>query len=257
MFRIALVFWLLLCSPVFSQIKLSEQKTQSWVGFDNPSVSNGIVYSGPRSKPTLASTQSLIVVDYTGYEFLTTWASRVNTGERVALEQVSGGYWFPSTASPGKYQVLAIATAANKAPAIESIVVDVGGVQPQPDPTPQPPVPPTPSDVVPIPGDGLRVLIIYEQDDQAKYNASQLKQLYSLTFRQYLNSVCVKNTSGMPEYRVLDEEVEGEQSIWLEAIKRKRDTLPWLIISNGKTGFEGPLPANEAETKALIERFKL
>ena len=254
MFRIALV-WVLLCSSAFSQIKLSEQKTQSWVGFDNPTVANGIVYSGPRSKPVLAGTQSLIVVDYTGYEFLTMWAERVPTLERVTLEQVTGGYWFPSTAMAGKYRVLAIATATGKAPSIESLVVEVGGVDP-PKPDPDPPKP-DPNDVVPIPGDGLRVLIVYEQDDQSKYKPDMIKQLYSLTMRQFLNSVCVKSSAGLPEYRVLDEEVEGEDSIWLTALKRKRESLPWIIISNGKRGFEGPLPAVEAETRKLIEGFKL
>jgi len=258
MVRFLLAF-ALLCSPCFAQIKLSEQKTQSWVGFDNPTVANGIVYSGPRSKPVLASTQSLIVVDYTGYDFLTLWAERIPTLERATLEQVSGGYWFPSTATAGKYRVLAIATAPAKAPAVESLVVDVA-IGPQPDPGPEPDPdptpPPTPADV-PIPGEGLRVLIVYEQDDQAKYAPDTVKQLYSLTLRKFLNEKCVKGTTGLPEYRVLDEEVEGESSIWLTALKRKRDALPWIIISNGKTGFEGPLPAKEADTKTLIERYKL
>jgi len=251
-FALALVF---ICSPCFAQIKLSEQKTQSWVGFDNPTVANGIVYSGPRSKPVLASTQSLIVVEYAGYDFLTMYAEKIPTLERITLEQVSGGYWFPSTTAAGKYRVLAIATAPSKAPAIESVVVDVAGVEPSPEPGPTP-EPPTPSDV-PIPGVGLRVLIVYEQDDQAKYSPDTVKQLYSLTLRKFLNEACVKNAGGFPEYRVLDEEVEGESSIWLTAIKRKRDSLPWIIISNGTAGFEGPLPAKEADTRSLIERYKL
>jgi hypothetical protein len=185
------------------------------------------------------------------------WAERIPTLERINLEQVSNGYWFPSTAKSGSYRVLAIATAAAKAPSIESLVVEVGGVTPKPDPEPEPPEPPKPDDVAPIPGDGLRVLIVYEQDDQAKYKPDQIKQLYSLTLRKWLNEKCVKDAAGNAQFRVLDEEVEGESSIWLTALKRKRDAMPWIIISNGKTGFEGPLPDKESDTKTLIERFKL
>lgn len=249
--------FLLTASSCFAQIKLFEQKTESWGGFNAPTTANGIVYSGPGSKPVLIGTQSVIVCDYANYEFLTTYAERIPTLERVALETVSGGYWFPQTAKAGTYRVLAIATANGKAPAIESLVVILGTPKPEPDPDPDPEPPKPDPSVVPIPGEGLRVLIIYEQDDQAKYSPDTIKQLYSLTLRKFLNEQCVKGANGLPEYRVLDEEVEGEPSIWLTAIKRKRESLPWLIISNGKSGFEGPLPAKEADTKSLIERYKL
>jgi len=141
-----LAAWLLLCVSCYGQIKIAEQKTQSWVGFDEPVVVNGIVQSGPKSKPVLAGTRSIIVVDYTGYEFITMYAEKIPSLERVNIEQAEGGYWFPSTIVNGKYRVLAIATATAKAPSIESLVVDVGGVVPDPQkpdpiPVPDPPKP--------------------------------------------------------------------------------------------------------------------
>jgi hypothetical protein len=40
--------------------------------------------------------------------------------------------------------------------------------------------------------------------------------------------------------------------IWEKAMARPRTTVPWLIISNGVTGYEGPLPANKAAMMELL-----
>ena len=255
MLRFALVS-VLLCSPAFAQIKLSEQRTSSYVGFINPSVANGIVYADAASKPQISTTQSVILVTQDKpYKWITVEGEKFPTLEIIVeLDKISATEWkFPDSTQPGRYRVTAEAFDEITGPIKKRITVEVGGT---PKPDPEPPKP-DPNDVVPIPGDGLRVLIVYEQDDQSKYKPDIIKQLYSLTMRQFLNSVCVKSSAGLPEYRVLDEEVEGEDSIWLTALKRKRESLPWIIISNGKRGFEGPLPTTEAETRKLIEGYKL
>ena len=38
-------------------------------------------------------------------------------------------------------------------------------------------------------------------------------------------------------------------------MKRTRSSVPWLVVSNGVTGFEGPLPATEAEITAILTQF--
>ncbi len=46
-----------------------------------------------------------------------------------------------------------------------------------------------------------------------------------------------------------------ESQLWQDALKRKRGALPWLVISNGKSGFEGPLPATVDETLTLLKKY--
>ena len=138
-----------------------------------------------------------------------------------------------------------------------SMEVLIGKPKPTPTPEPDPPKPPdpTPDEAPPIALPGLRVLIVYEQDDVNKYSAATQAILYGASMRAYLESICVKNVAGMPEYRVFDKDVVAEQGTWKTALTRPRKSVPWIIISNGKKGFEGPLPESESETKTLIARF--
>ena len=39
------------------------------------------------------------------------------------------------------------------------------------------------------------------------------------------------------------------------AMLRKRGALPWIVISNGVSGYEGPLPANPDETIKLMSKY--
>jgi hypothetical protein len=137
-------------------------------------------------------------------------------------------------------------------------------IPPGPGPGPTPPGPgptppgPTPSPA-PIPGEGLRVLIVYEQDDQPRYSPSIMSQLYSQGMRLWMNGIVTRAANGQPEWRVLDQDATcpaGHPSIWCDALKRPRSSLPWIVISNGTTGYEGPLPATEDETRRLIEAYK-
>ena len=78
--------------------------------------------------------------------------------------------------------------------------------------------------------------------------------------RQYLNKVCSKDAStGNPEWRVLDPDTTFPETcdlVWCKAMERDRGELPWIIVSNGKTGFEGKLPKDTKATIDLINRFK-
>jgi hypothetical protein len=130
---------------------------------------------------------------------------------------------------------------------------DVGDVTPPAPPVPPvPPTPPAPPAPIPIPG--LRVLIICE----VNAGPESLNLIISGDkVRNYMKE------KGAPKgFLALDDDyTEADlmrQEQWVrDAYKRPRTSIPWVIISNGVTGFEGPLPLTNAPTDALnlIKKF--
>jgi hypothetical protein len=150
----------------------------------------------------------------------------------------------------GRYRVVAYCAKGDVAspPAVCTVVVGES-------PAPPTPVPPGPS---PIAGDGLRVLIVYESAELAKLPPGQATVLVSPEVRGYLDTHCVKGPDGTTaEWRVWDQNVPtgAEAKLWQDAMARKRDRLPWLVVGNGRAGFEGPLPASVDETLKLLKLY--
>lgn len=133
----------------------------------------------------------------------------------------------------------------------------VGDV-PQPVP-PTPPVPPAPPQPpAPIPAEGFRVLIVEDVKGRVKLPPAQSAILFDKKIRDFLQSKCVLGTdSKTREWRIWDAGVDAsaESKLWQDALKRKHDSLPWIVISDGKTGFEGPLPADVDATLALLKKY--
>lgn len=155
----------------------------------------------------------------------------------------------------GRYRLIAW-TAKGDVPslAVETVVV-IGEVPPvPPGPVPPGPVPPVPPS--PIPLDGFRVLVVVETADLSKLPAGQLAALYSERVRGYLNQKCVKE-DGRPAWNVWDKDVSTDlvPKHWQDAMKRPRGSVPWILISTGKDGYEGPFPATEADTLALLAKY--
>lgn len=131
-------------------------------------------------------------------------------------------------------------------------------VPPDPGPTPPKPVPPEPVPPAPIPAEGFRVLMVYERADLPKMPAKQVDILHSQQVADYLNKTCVLGPDGkMPEWRVWDQHAEPTTypKLWQDVIKRERKSIPWIVISTGKTGYEGPLPATIEETLTLLRSY--
>lgn len=130
---------------------------------------------------------------------------------------------------------------------------------PVPPVPPAPPVPPVPPpDPAPIPAAGLRVLIVYESAELAKLPAAQSNVLYAKSVRDYLNSKCPAGPDGKTkEWRIWDKDVDtaGESKLWQDAMRRPRKGTPWVLISTGVGGYEGPLPATADETLALLKKY--
>ncbi len=111
----------------------------------------------------------------------------------------------------------------------------------------------------PIKEPGFRVLIVAEPSSP-EFTAlpEARKAIFTSTIiREYTNRKCVKDEKGRPEFRVLDpdQEVEGLSEIWKKALARERKSLPWIVVSNGRSGFEGPLPASVEEALVLLKKY--
>lgn len=128
------------------------------------------------------------------------------------------------------------------------------GPDPTPDPTPDPDPPtPTPDGEAPIPEPGFRVLMIYE--------SAKLQDLpgyvYDQDLRNYLTTHCVRGPNNVAEWRMVDPQVvtAPDSAIWAKALARKREALPWVLISDGKHGYEGPLPKDKAAMMDLLRKY--
>ena len=133
---------------------------------------------------------------------------------------------------------------------VDRILVVVGQPVPPPEPTPTPPQP------TPIPGDGFRVLIVRETKDLSNLPASQVAIFSAREVREYLGTKCVLE-GNQRAFRIWDQDtdVSREAQHWQDAMKRPRQSLPYLLISNGKEGYEGPLPKDVPEMMALLKKY--
>jgi hypothetical protein len=125
-------------------------------------------------------------------------------------------------------------------------------VPPNPKPTPIPPAP------APIPSPGFRVLVVYDTASITQMPKGQQAVLYDKSIRDYMNAKCTVGQDGKTrEWRMFDANtsLKGESDIWKNALARPRQSLPWIIISNGTTGFEGPLPATVEDTMKLLKQY--
>lgn len=163
----------------------------------------------------------------------------------------------------GRYRLWAAVAKADKIVKAETLVIigDAPPVPPGPGPGPGPgptPVPPDPQPPAPIAEPGLHVLIVHETED--KLTPKQKAIVTSTTLRGYLDGACAKDKDG-PGYRIWDkdqQDVSGDLPHWQAAMKRTAGKpTPWIIISNGKTGFEGPLPGSLDEVMLKIKNWEV
>jgi len=110
----------------------------------------------------------------------------------------------------------------------------------------------------PIPEYGIRCMIVYDTEPAAMAKMQQdypgqfeiLNSTGPGSVREWLNAHCIQESHGSaksePAYRLLDKDqpdgLKFDDPIWQRAWQRPRTSLPWIIASNGRTGFEGPLP---------------
>lgn len=129
-------------------------------------------------------------------------------------------------------------------------------VPPTPTPTPNPPDPnppdPTPDpdvDDAPFPADGLTVLIVEETTERRNLSVGHRSVITSVAMREWFDEHDVV-------WRIYDKDTEGASEPFETALHLPRDSLPWILISNGETGFSGPLPDGVMATIRLIEQYR-
>lgn len=153
----------------------------------------------------------------------------------------------------GRYRLVCW-TAKGDAPSDPAVCVVVIGDAPDPGPGPGPgPNPPDPPQPSPIAG--KRVLIVYETAEASKLPEKQQQILYGKAVRDYLNAKCDQD-GPVKAWRIWDKDVaaDGEDKVWQDALKRPRQSVPWVVIGGKGGGYEGPLPATADEFLALARK---
>lgn len=122
----------------------------------------------------------------------------------------------------------------------------------RPDPVPVDPKPPVPV-VDPVVTTGaMRVLILHENDDRAKYSWDTIETLSSPKLIEWLNT-------HKAEWRIWDQNIDTQyaEPFWQKAVDLPHGDLPWIWISpaDGSKGVNGPLPKTLAETLELLGRY--
>lgn len=233
------IAWLLLTSVSLGQIKLQPEYS---VG--QPIVIEVLYPDAPDG--ALPNDLEWDVGD-SGYKILSASSIAVwpkfTAADSKLLVRCSG----PLVTADGKY-----VPKSNRTFTASAKLIGIGGLGPQPPPKPDDPPAPKPDGEAPIKEPGFRVLITYE---------SQLPVptwLNDGDFRSLLNSVCVPGKNNVKEWRVVDKDspAVANAGVWPAALERtKGKPVPWILISTGKVGFEGQLPADKAEAMALIKKY--
>lgn len=107
-----------------------------------------------------------------------------------------------------------------------------------------------PVDPPPVPGEGQHVLLIEESEDRSRLPSGQLAIITSVDLRAWLSS------QGW-DWRIWDQHMDAslDDGWFRQAAGLSRSSIPWVIISNGRQGYSGPLPPTVGELKSLIGRY--
>lgn len=143
----------------------------------------------------------------------------------------------------GYYKFIAIAVKDNEVTR-QDFIIRKGTPPPAPQPEPVPPEPepeptPSPLDDAPVSTNGIYVAFINETGNRV--TQPQFNVMYGATSTKWLDANCVSINSN-PQWRIIDQNNVALSEPWKDILKRKRETIPWVvIISNKKYVYEGPL----------------
>ena len=132
---------------------------------------------------------------------------------------------------------------------VDRLVINVtDGTPPAPGPGPKPPGP----NPAPIPEQGLRVLIVHDPRVPLPYKQEMAMRASEVV--DWLDRKCAK-VDGQPEWRIysVTTKMDNASKVWKDAMAKPRASVPWILISDGTKGHEGPLPD---DTDALMKLLK-
>lgn len=254
------MIWLAICISLFAELKidtinLSSKLTTTTSVEQQLMLSDGTPFGEPKNiKNELKIEEGVAVV---GFKLK---ADRDLSDENNTLVKIFSETCEPikvatgiyTVTKPGTHSIKAVVLAQNPLSWDETtFTITVGNPGPTPEPTPDPPTP----GEAPIEGVGFRVLFVAETGEPIPRTVED--SFYSKLITDYLNANCIK-IEGQPEFRRFDPDTQftDPNHRFAKALARPRTSLPWLIISNGRVGYEGPFPSTVEETLALLKRYK-
>lgn len=105
----------------------------------------------------------------------------------------------------------------------------------------------------PFPADKLMMLVVEETELEQTLTPGQRNSFHSTKADSVLNVLGTGNWRILDKDSVPDREAEPWKTAFKVANKAK---LPALVISNGRSGYNGPCPETEDQIKALVGRYK-
>ena len=181
-------------------------------------------------------------------------------GGKTKFKTFSGKYiYIIEAVTTGRCELLIVPKGLQADKEIVQRTIDaLVGPRPPPDPPPGPKPDPTPVNPSPFVGEGLRCLIVYETADLTRMPAAQQQILFAKSIRTYLDSKSPLGIDGKThDWRIYDQNIDttADSQVFKDAMNRPRKSVPWIIVGNGKTGFEGPLPATVDDTLTLLRKY--
>ena len=109
----------------------------------------------------------------------------------------------------------------------------------------------------PIPDVGTRVLITYNEPTRDQLPQAQKDILVSREIRDRLDAICVKNSAGDPEYRIVPATARfgTDQPIWQRMMAVPRAKPEWLVVADGRRGVSTELPPDETALLKVLAPF--
>ena len=115
--------------------------------------------------------------------------------------------------------------------------------------------PPSPPPIAEL---GFRIMVIEDLLERPKLPPEQLNIILSTapgSFLQFVNKNAVRDSRGYADIRYVGtmDDLSEDKPYWKAAYELPRTSLPWLIASNGKRGYSGPLPKTLSEALAIVQ----
>ena len=170
--------------------------------------------------------------------------------EGIVVTQV-GHFWLSVSGTYVDFDTKTYATIDEEV----DFFVDALNPSPTPDPDPTPDPPPAPGKI-----DNLSVLMVYESGLLPSYTQAQRDIIQSSTLRTWMNDNVPKDAQSLANWRVLDKDTKfppNSDLVYKKWLVTPPNKLPYLIIGNKDTiVYQGELPTNPEDIKALITRYK-
>lgn len=103
----------------------------------------------------------------------------------------------------------------------------------------------------PVPGSGLHVLIVEDRVHRQDLPPGQFDAMMSADVDEM-----IRKSDGHKYLYDQNQDVSNKDDPWVkDAMKVKRESLPWLVLDNNGHGTSEVFPKDPREFKALVEQY--